>query len=97
MGYAGVESVKADVSSNKLTVFGKVDPAKVREQLAAKIKKKVDLVSGPQPKKEAGGGDKKPDEKSEKKTEEKKPDEKKPEDKKPKEVNPICTIFLFYI
>ncbi|KAK7245102.1 hypothetical protein RIF29_39936 [Crotalaria pallida] len=89
--FEGVEDVKADISANKLTVIGKVDPAKVREKLAEKTKKKVDLVS-PQPKKDAGAGadkspEKKPDEKKsdEKKTEEKKPDEKKTEEKKPKE------------
>lgn len=78
---AGVVDVKADMSANKLTVFGKVDPAMVRDKLAEKTKKKVDLIS-PQPKKDAGG-DKKP---SEKKVEEKKPDDQKAEDKKPKEV-----------
>ena len=86
---AGVEDVEADMSANKLTVIGKVDPAKVREKLADKIKKNVELVS-PQPKKDAGG-DKKPEEKSEKKPEDKKPDEKKPEDKKPKEVILLTT------
>ncbi|KAA8518719.1 hypothetical protein F0562_016507 [Nyssa sinensis] len=83
----GVESVKADTASNKLTVTGKVDPAKVREKVEEKIKKKVELVS-PQPKKDAGGADKKPDEKSEKK-----PDDKKAEDKKPKEP-PVSTVVL---
>lgn len=74
-----MEAVKTDCEGNKLTVTGKVDPAKVKERLEEKIKKKVDIVS-PQPKKD--GGDKKPDEKAEKKSEEKKPEEKKP----PKEV-----------
>ena len=77
----GVEDVKTDCEANKVTVIGKVDPTKVRDRLAKKTKKKVDLIS-PQPKKDAapvaaaGGGDKKPDA-------EKKPEEKKP----PKEVN----------
>ncbi|PPD87123.1 hypothetical protein GOBAR_DD15936 [Gossypium barbadense] len=70
--YEGVEDVKADCGADKLTVIGKVDPAKIRDRLAEKTKKKVDLIS-PQPKKDAApaGGDKKPD--AEKKPEEKKP------------------------
>ncbi|XWS43560.1 hypothetical protein CRYUN_Cryun16bG0114500 [Craigia yunnanensis] len=75
--YEGVEDVKTDCGANKVTVIGKVDPAKVRDRLAEKTKKKVDLIS-PQPKKDAapaaaaaGSGDKKPD--AEKKPEEKKP------------------------
>ncbi|KAJ7972360.1 Heavy metal-associated isoprenylated plant protein [Quillaja saponaria] len=79
----GVEDVKTDVSANKLTVIGKVDPTKLQDKLAEKTKKKVDVVS-PQPKKDAGG-DKKSDGKSDKKSDEKKSDEKKAEDKKPKE------------
>ncbi|KAJ7976920.1 Heavy metal-associated isoprenylated plant protein [Quillaja saponaria] len=74
----GVEDVKTDMSANKLTVIGRVDPTKIQEKLAGKTKKKVDLVS-PQPKKDAGG-DKKPDEKSEKKSDEKKAEDKKPEE-----------------
>ncbi|KAL0543761.1 hypothetical protein IC582_018865 [Cucumis melo] len=65
----GVSDVKADPSSNKLTVTGKVDPAVIKTKLEQKTKKKIEIVS-PQPKKE-GGGDKKPDEKTEKKTDEK--------------------------
>ncbi|WJX70673.1 hypothetical protein P8452_54752 [Trifolium repens] len=38
--FDGVESVKIDPPSNKLTVIGKVDPDKVRDQLEAKTKKK---------------------------------------------------------
>lgn len=76
-----VQDVKADIASNKLTVVGKVDPAKVKERVEEKTRKKAEIVSV-HPKKEAaaagGGGDKKPDEK--------KADEKKAEDKKPKEV-----------
>lgn len=85
---AGVEDVKADISNNKLTVIGKVDPTEVRDKLAEKTKKKVELVS-PQPKKDAGAGDKKPEEKSEKKA-----DEKKTEDKKPKEVNQFSVLII---
>ncbi|KAF5751569.1 mediator of RNA polymerase II transcription subunit 12-like [Tripterygium wilfordii] len=50
-GFEGVESVKAEAASNKLTVVGKVDPSKIREKLEQKTKKKVDLIS-PQPKKD---------------------------------------------
>ncbi|GAB4856649.1 hypothetical protein Ancab_014561 [Ancistrocladus abbreviatus] len=82
--FDGVESVKADCASNKLTVIGKVDPVKIKERVEEKTKKKVELVS-PQPKKDkeggGGGGDKKPDTKSEKKSD----DNKKAEEKKPKE------------
>lgn len=74
-----MEDVKIDGNSIKVTAAaGKVDPAKLRDKVADKTKKKVELVS-PQPKKD-GGGDKKPDDK--------KPpaEEKKAEEKKPKEV-----------
>ena len=47
----GVETVKAESDVGKVTVTGKVDPAKVRDNLAEKMKKKVEIVS-PQPKKE---------------------------------------------
>lgn len=90
--FPGVEDVRADVSANKLTVIGKVDPAKVREDLAEKIKKKVEIAS-PQPKKDAGG-DKKSDEKPEKKADEKKSGEKKDQDKKPKESTVVLKIRL---
>ncbi|XP_022978408.1 heavy metal-associated isoprenylated plant protein 6 [Cucurbita maxima] len=73
----GVSDVKADSSSNKLTVTGKVDPAVIKAKLEQKTKKKTEIVS-PQPKKD-GGGDKKPDEKAAKKPDEKA--EKKPEEK----------------
>lgn len=82
--FDGVESVKADCATNKLTVLGKVDPSKIKERLEVKTKKKVELVS-PQPNKASKeGGDKKPEEKKseEKKSDEKKSDEKKPEEKK---------------
>ena len=87
----GVEEVKTDFSANKLTVTGKVDPAKVKERLEEKIKKKVEIVSAP-PKKD-GGGEKKAEEK---KSDEKKPEEKKAEEKKaPKEVIIIIIILTF--
>ncbi|XP_076957886.1 heavy metal-associated isoprenylated plant protein 3-like [Bidens hawaiensis] len=80
--FEGVESVKADTASNKLTVVGKVDPTRIKERVEFKTKKKVEILS-PQPKKEGGGGD------SEEKKKENQPPEKtaeaqkKPE--KPKE------------
>ncbi|XP_038883783.1 heavy metal-associated isoprenylated plant protein 6-like [Benincasa hispida] len=74
----GVSDVKADPSSNKLTVTGKVDPAIIKTKLEQKTKKKIEIIS-PQPKKD-GSGDKKPDEKTEKKTDEKA--EKKTDEKK---------------
>lgn len=93
----GVENVKADIASNKLTVEGKADPAKVRDGVAEKTGKKVELLS-PLPKKAetkdaAAGGDKKPDEKKsdDKKGGDKKPDDKKADDKKPKEA-PVSTV-----
>ncbi|XP_019444315.1 PREDICTED: heavy metal-associated isoprenylated plant protein 6-like isoform X2 [Lupinus angustifolius] len=63
--FDGVEDVIADISANKLTVIGKVDPAKLRDKLAEKTKKNVDLVSS-NAKKDAGG-DKPPVKKSEEK------------------------------
>ena len=88
--YSGVETVKADLPSNKVTVTGKFDALKLQEKLAEKAKKKVELLTPP-PKKDAGAekpAEKKSDEKKpeEKKAEEKKAEEKKPEEKKPKEV-----------
>ncbi|XP_058082286.1 heavy metal-associated isoprenylated plant protein 3-like [Magnolia sinica] len=64
-GFDGVENVKADHSSNKLTVVGKVDPEKIRSRVESKTKKKVELVS-PAPKKDKDGGEKKPQNKPEK-------------------------------
>ncbi|PKI65117.1 hypothetical protein CRG98_014431 [Punica granatum] len=45
--FEGVEDVKADSSNNKLTVTGKVDPAKVKARLEEKTRKKAakDLVA----------------------------------------------------
>ncbi|KAH9602586.1 hypothetical protein KSS87_017649 [Heliosperma pusillum] len=94
----GVESVKTDVSANKLMVTGKVDPVMVKEKVEEKMKKKAELVSL-QPNKAAkeggnggggggegngNGGKKKPDDK---KTEEKK-SEGKSDDKKKSEGKP---------
>lgn len=46
-----MEKTKVDGRAMKVTVEGKVDPAKLREKLQEKTKKKVELVS-PLPKKE---------------------------------------------
>ncbi|XP_028808120.1 LOW QUALITY PROTEIN: heavy metal-associated isoprenylated plant protein 3 [Neltuma alba] len=76
--FQGVETVKVDGDSGKVTVTGNVDPSKLRDKLADKTKKKVDLIS-PQPKrdnKDPKNDKKKPDDKSEKKN---------PDDKKSKE------------
>nr|XP_043613636.1 heavy metal-associated isoprenylated plant protein 3-like [Erigeron canadensis] len=55
----GVESVKADSKSNKLTIIGKVNPIHIKERVEYKTKKKVEIIS-PKPKKEdTDQGDKK--------------------------------------
>lgn len=88
----GVEDVKTDWESGKLTVKGNVDPAWLRDILASKIKKKVEILS-PQPKKDGGGGaaagDKKSDDKSAKKDE-------KDTEKKPKEVIKYHILYIIY-
>ncbi|KAL0708922.1 hypothetical protein Bca4012_015900 [Brassica carinata] len=82
--YKGVEDVKIDYKDNKMTVVGNVDAEAVRDKVAERIKRKVEIVS---PKKEAppppppSGGEKKP---ADEKPAEKKPsgegkDEKKKE------------------
>ncbi|KAL5060037.1 hypothetical protein RYX36_031641 [Vicia faba] len=84
--FDGVEDVKADTDGNKLTVIGKVDPNKVRDKLAEKIKKNVELVSSPPKKAAAAAVDKPPPAKNKHdEEEEKKPDEKKAEEKPPKQ------------
>ncbi|KFK24796.1 hypothetical protein AALP_AA8G026000 [Arabis alpina] len=62
----GVEDVSIDYKGDKLTVIGNVDPVAVRDKVAERIKRKVELVSTvTPPKKEAtppppsGGGEKK--------------------------------------
>ncbi|KGN64800.1 heavy metal-associated isoprenylated plant protein 3 [Cucumis sativus] len=93
-GFEGVQSVKAEIDGNKLTVMGKkIDATKLREKLSNKTKKKVDLIS-PQPKKEK---DSKPKDKidddqtsSNNNKSDKKTDENK---KKPKEP-PVTTAVL---
>ncbi|CAA7027751.1 unnamed protein product [Microthlaspi erraticum] len=86
--FQGVETVKSESASGKLTVTGAVDPAKLREKLEEKTKKKVELVS-PQPKKEKENNKSDEDKNKEKKSEEKKPNN----EKKPKEA-PVTTAVL---
>uniref|UniRef100_A0A7C8Z4P5 HMA domain-containing protein n=2 Tax=Opuntia streptacantha TaxID=393608 RepID=A0A7C8Z4P5_OPUST len=92
--FDGVESVKADWESGKLTVIGNVDPTKVKEVVEKKTKKKVELVSPQLNKasKEGNGGNKKPDEKkSEKKSADKKAEAETAD--KPKE-RTVSTVVL---
>ncbi|XP_022944012.1 heavy metal-associated isoprenylated plant protein 3 [Cucurbita moschata] len=58
----GVERVRADWEANKLTVIGKFDASTLREKLADKTNKKIDIVSS-EGKKEKKS--KKPDEEAE--------------------------------
>ena len=62
----GVETVKADLSSNKVTVTGKLDAEKLRDKIAERTKKKVDIISAP-PKKEAAATENPPEKKVEEK------------------------------
>lgn len=75
-GFEGVEGIKADVGGGKLTVVGKVDPSKLRDRVAAKTHKKVDLVSPANPPKkdakEKGDSKKPAGEKDSKKSDDKK-------------------------
>ncbi|OAY67399.1 Heavy metal-associated isoprenylated plant protein 26, partial [Ananas comosus] len=48
-GFEGVEGVKVDVGSGRLTVVGRMDPRKLRERVETKTKKKVELVSPSNP------------------------------------------------
>ncbi|CAA0830311.1 Heavy metal transport/detoxification superfamily protein [Striga hermonthica] len=79
--FEGVEKVKAECASNKLTVTGDVDPTGLRERVQYKTKKKVDLIS-PQPKKDGGAGNKAGEKSIKKAAEEKKASD---DNKKPKE------------
>ncbi|KAK7277509.1 hypothetical protein RJT34_22523 [Clitoria ternatea] len=90
--FEGVETVKAELSANKVTVTGKMDAVKLCDKIAERYKKKVEIIS-PLPKKDAA---EKPPEKKpeEKKPDEKKSDEKKPEEKKPKESTVVLKIIL---
>ncbi|CAJ1892608.1 unnamed protein product [Sphenostylis stenocarpa] len=91
--FDGVEDVKADLLGNKLTVIGKVDPALVRDKLADKTKKKVEIIS-PQPKKESAVGGKPPEKNTKEETTEKKPADKKTEEKSPKQSTVVLKIRL---
>nr|QGP73770.1 Heavy metal-associated isoprenylated plant protein 26 [Sedum alfredii] len=56
--FPGVEGIKTDCEANKMTVKGKIDAAKLRDSLAEKTNKKVELIT-PLPKND----DKKSDDK----------------------------------
>ncbi|CAG7878777.1 unnamed protein product [Brassica rapa] len=75
--YKGVEDVKIDYKDNKMTVVGNVDAEAVRDKVAERIKRKVEIVS---PKKEAPPP---PPSGGEKKVSDEKPAQKKPADEKP--------------
>ncbi|KAF8046473.1 hypothetical protein N665_3663s0005 [Sinapis alba] len=91
--FQGVETVKAESDTGKLTVTGDVDPAKLREQLEVKIKKKVELVS-PQPNKEKEKDDNNnnKDSKDKNTSNEDKNKEKNTEEKKPKEAQVTTAV-----
>lgn len=86
--FQGVETVKAESETGKVTVTGVVDPAKLREQLEVKTKKKVELVS-PQPNKEKEKDNKNKDSKDKNTSNE----DKNKEKKKAKEA-PVTTVVL---
>ncbi|XP_010456760.1 PREDICTED: heavy metal-associated isoprenylated plant protein 3-like [Camelina sativa] len=86
--FQGVETVKSESATGKLTVTGALDPAKLREKLEEKTKKKVDLVS-PQPKKDKDNKNKNDDDNKNKPEEKKKAES----EKKPKET-PVTTAVL---
>ncbi|KAE8711178.1 AMP-dependent synthetase and ligase family protein isoform 1 [Hibiscus syriacus] len=76
----GVETVKTESNTNKVTVIGAVDPTAIKDNIAKKSKKKVDFVA-PQPKK-----DDNIEEKKEKKSDkDKNQGSGNKQDKKPKE------------
>lgn len=88
--------MKADRDAKKLTVVGNVDPFWLRERIESKTRKKVEMISYPQPKRATGSGSENmAEDKSEKKTEDNKGGE---EQKLPKEVialfNDLTQIFL---
>ncbi|XP_039052239.1 heavy metal-associated isoprenylated plant protein 3-like isoform X2 [Hibiscus syriacus] len=73
----GVETVKTESDTNKVTVIGAVDPTALKENIAKKSKKKIDVVA-PQPKKDDNKEEKKPDKDKNQGSDQK-------QDKKPKE------------
>lgn len=64
---SGVEDVEIDYKADELTVIGNVDPAAVRDKVADRIKRKVEILSTLAPKKEALTDEKKKEEEEEKK------------------------------
>nr|KJB56220.1 hypothetical protein B456_009G110700 [Gossypium raimondii] len=87
--FEGVETVKTESNSSKVTVTGAVDPTAIKENIVKKSKKKVDVIA-PQPKKDDNKEDKK-----EKKPEKDKnqPSDNSKQEKKPKEA-PLTTADL---
>lgn len=73
-----MEDVQIDYKDNKMTVVGNVDAEAVRDKVAGRIKRKVEIVS---PKKESPPPPPPPG--GEKKVADEKPAEKKPADEKP--------------
>lgn len=94
-GFEGVQSVKAEIDGNKLTVMGKkIDATKLREKLSNKTKKKVDLIS-PQPKKEKDSKPKdKGDDDDQTSSNNNKSDKKTDENKKKPKEPPVTTAVL---
>ncbi|XP_022753877.1 heavy metal-associated isoprenylated plant protein 3-like [Durio zibethinus] len=78
--FEGVETVKTESGSNKVTVNGAMDPTAIKDKLLKKTKKKVDVIS-PQPKKD----DNKEEKKEKKPDKDKNPDSDNKQEKKPKE------------
>ncbi|KAG2262445.1 hypothetical protein Bca52824_069524 [Brassica carinata] len=78
--HKGVEDVTIDYKADELTVIGNVDPAAVRDKVADKIKRTVEIVSAVAPKKESP-----PPPGGEKKAADEKPAELKPADEKKKD------------
>ncbi|KAJ9558902.1 hypothetical protein OSB04_013516 [Centaurea solstitialis] len=95
----GVESVRiGDSELTKITVIGNLDPAKLRQKVEEKTKKKVELISPAAKKTNAGDGDGGDNKKQQKQPPQQPPSEKtktapKKEDKKPKEI-PVTTAVL---
>ncbi|XP_074588429.1 heavy metal-associated isoprenylated plant protein 3-like [Curcuma longa] len=87
-GLPGVESVNADLATNRLKVTGKVDPWQLKELLEAKTKKKVEFISPKDPPKKSKDEDNKKN-----KAEDGKDKEPKKEDAKPKPPE-VTTVVL---
>lgn len=97
----GVESVKAESKANKLTLIGKMDPPKVQQSLAQKTKKKVEIVSPKEDKKNDGenddGGDGDRKKKASGNNSKDKADEKKAKDKDQREKSKEVPSFFLSI